>query len=160
MAFFRHLAGQRPGGIANRASCTARLLRQNPDLDTPFFRELGAVLDDRKALLAGWRVLADDSGNAGAYPAYVALNLADALGDADLWSRRCAASSRSAPATRRAARRAISLRRLLERTPPTLRTHPDFAALLLQAGVVDYWRQTGRLGDGCAPLGTGGSPCR
>lgn len=162
VAFFRHLAGQRPGGIDELRELHARLLRQNPDLDTPFFRELGAVLDDRKALLARVRrVLADDSAAAGAYPAYVALNLADALGDADL----AAAALRRFIAFRTRDAQGGEAGRypyvaFWNAPYSALRTHPDFKALLLQAGVVDYWRQTGRWGDGCAPLGTEDFRCR
>lgn len=162
VAFFRHLAGQRPGGIAELRELHARLLRQNPDLDTPFFRELGAVLDDREALLARVRrVLAGDSAAAGAYPAYVALNLADALGDADL----AAAALRRFIAFRTRDAQGGEAGRypyvaFWNAPYSALRAHPDFKALLLQAGVVDYWRQTGRWGYGCAPLGTEDFRCR
>lgn len=162
VAFFRHLAGQRPGGIAELRELHARLVRQNRDLDTAFFRELGAVLDDREALLARVRrVLADDSAAAGAYPTYVALNLADALGDADLAA---AALRRFIAARARDAQGGEAVRypyvAFWNAPYSGLRAHPDFKALLVQAGVADYWRQTGRWGDGCAPLGTDDFRCR
>jgi hypothetical protein len=40
------------------------------------------------------------------------------------------------------------------------RAHPEFKKLLIDAGVADYWRQTGKWGDGCAPLGKDDFACR
>ena len=34
------------------------------------------------------------------------------------------------------------------------------ARLLVETGVVDYWRQTGKWGDGCAPVGEDDFQCR
>lgn len=40
-----------------------------------------------------------------------------------------------------------------------VRAHLDFKKLLIQAGVVDYWRQTGKWGDGCKPIGAEDFQC-
>jgi hypothetical protein len=41
-----------------------------------------------------------------------------------------------------------------------VRAHPDFKKLLIEAGVADYWRQTGKWGDGCKPVGTDDFQCQ
>ncbi len=85
LAFFRQLAGKRAGGMEELRALHARLLRQSPEFDTPFFRELGAVLGDREAMLARVRkALEDESYGGGSSAAYLWTNVADALGDADL----------------------------------------------------------------------------
>ena len=40
-----------------------------------------------------------------------------------------------------------------------LRAHPEFKRLLIQTGVADYWRQSGRWGDGCKPVGADDFQC-
>ena len=160
VAFFRQLAGRRPGGTPELQALHRRLLRYD-GLDTPFLRDLGEVLDDREAMLVlVRRALADDAYAGGIEVAYTRTSVADALGDADLAVR--------------------SLRRELEAQPgfedgtmaqhayvafwnvpySGARAHPDFKALLVRAGVVDYWRQTGRWGDGCGPVGADDFQCR
>jgi TolB-like protein len=129
-------------------------------LDWPFLLDLGGVLNDREAMLAILREAAKD-------PAYgvnrsgivFQMETADALGDADL--------------------AADALRRYLESsegfadgsmphrtywqfwTAPhsALRAHPEFKRLLIQTGVVDYWRRSGRWGDGCKPVGADDFQC-
>ena len=41
-----------------------------------------------------------------------------------------------------------------------LRSHPEFKKLLVEMGVVDYWRQTGKWGDGCKPVGADDFQCQ
>ena len=41
-----------------------------------------------------------------------------------------------------------------------VRAHPEFRKLLAETGVVAYWRQTGKWGDGCAPVGADDFQCR
>ncbi|WP_170185827.1 winged helix-turn-helix domain-containing protein [Pseudoxanthomonas dokdonensis] len=161
LAFFRQLASQRPGGVAELRQLHRRLIKQNQALDTPFFRELGNLLDRPEAMLARVRhELEQPIADADAYSVYVAFNVADALGDTEL--------------------AVVGLRRYLQaqdgfesggmaqypyvafwNAPYSgLRAHPDFKRLLRQAGVVDYWRQSGRWGDGCAPVGVDDFQCR
>ena len=42
----------------------------------------------------------------------------------------------------------------------SVRTLPAFKALLRDAGIVDYWRQTGKWGDFCKPVGADDFECR
>jgi TolB-like protein len=127
----------------------------------PFLLDLGGVLDDREAMLAILREAAKDPsyGAGGGRALVFQMETADALGDADLT--------------------ADALRRFLESrkgfhdgsmyhsdywqfwtTPHSgVRTHPEFKKLLIQTGVVDYWRQTGRWGDGCKPVGADDFQC-
>jgi hypothetical protein len=41
-----------------------------------------------------------------------------------------------------------------------LRGHPEFKKLLIETGVADYWRQTGKWGDGCKPVGKDDFQCQ
>jgi hypothetical protein len=41
-----------------------------------------------------------------------------------------------------------------------LRTHPEFKKLLIDTGLVDLWRQTGKWGDSCKPVGTDDFQCQ
>jgi hypothetical protein len=41
----------------------------------------------------------------------------------------------------------------------SIRAHPEFKRLLIQTGVADYWRKTGRWGDGCKPVGADDFQC-
>ncbi|HYG08027.1 MAG TPA: winged helix-turn-helix domain-containing protein [Stenotrophomonas sp.] len=161
VAFMRQLAGKRPGGLPALRELHGRLREQAPELATPFFRDLGLRLGDREGMRAlVRRALLDEAYGGDASAAYVLTNVADALGDAELAVR--------------------SLRRELEAqsgfkdgTMPQfpyvafwnspysgLRAHPQFKRLLRETGVVDYWRQTGRWGDGCAPVGADDFACQ
>ena len=161
LAVFRQLAGRRAAAPEELRELHARLLRQGRELDTPFFHELGTVLDDRGAMLAlVRRALADDAYGGGAGAAHVWTNLADALGDADL----------AVAAMRRDLSGWEGFDRGTMAPPPyvalwnapysKVRAHPEFKRLLVETGVVDYWRQTGKWGDGCAPVGEDDFQCR
>ena len=129
-------------------------------LDWAFLLDLGGVLDDREAMLAILREAAKDptyDGNRAAIA--FQMETADALGDADL--------------------AVDALRRFLEAsegfadgsmhhdtywqfwTAPHsgIRVHPEFKRLLVQTGVADYWRKTGRWGDGCKPISADDFQC-
>jgi TolB-like protein/DNA-binding winged helix-turn-helix (wHTH) protein len=160
LAFCRQLAGRRPGDPAALRDLHARL-RRDAAFDTPFFRDLGVVLDDRQAMLALVRkALADDAYAGGPRGRHVMANVADALGDAGLtvaamrkdleqWEGFEAGSMAQQPYV------------VFWNSPYSgVRAHPEFKALLVQAGVVAYWRQTGRWGDGCAPVGADDFQCR
>ncbi len=129
--------------------------------DWPFLLDLGGVLDDREAMLAILREAASNPAYGGAPRGlYFQMETADALGDADL--------------------AVDALRRFLESTEgfaggrmnhrvywqfwtsphSSLRSHPEFKKLLIQTGVADYWRQTGKWGDGCEPVGEDDFQCR
>jgi len=161
VAFMRQLAGRRPGGLPELRALHARLLGRDREFDTPLFHDLGERLHDRDAMLAlVRRALADEAYGGGAALAYVWTNLADALGDADL--------------AMAALRRELSVREGFSEgtmaqfayvafwnSPYSgLRAHPDFKRLLIEAGVADYWRRSGRWGDGCTPVGADDFQCR
>jgi hypothetical protein len=120
------------------------------------------VLDDREAMLAILREAAKD-------PAYGAgavgralifqMETADALGDADLavdaLRRYLESSEGFADGSMR-----HGIYWQFWTTPHSgIRGHPEFNRLLTQTGVVDYWRQTGRWGDGCKPVGADDFQC-
>ena len=134
--------------------------RLSKKLDWPFLLDLGGVLNDREAMLAILREAAKDPAYRGNRHAMVfQMETADALGDADL--------------------AVDALRRYLESaggfddgsighgnywqfwTTPhsSIRAHPEFKRLLIQTGVADYWRQSGRWGDGCKPVGADDFQC-
>lgn len=151
VAFFRQLAGKRAGGIAELRALHRELLKHD-NHDTPFFRGLGGVLDDRSAMLARARRVLDDPSRDGR-DAELAMFVADALGDADLAAAAMRTTLEAVPG-------------FADRTLPQqwyvvlwnvpyskVRAHPEFKKLLAETGVADYWRQTGKWGDGCAPRG-------
>ena len=126
----------------------------------PFLLDLGGVLDDREAMLAILRVAAEDPEYAGGRHSIVfQMETADALGDADL----------AVDALRRYLESAEGFGdgRLHHRTywqfwttPHSgIRAHPEFKRLLIQTGVADYWRQSGRWGDGCRLVGADDFQC-
>ena len=41
-----------------------------------------------------------------------------------------------------------------------LRGHPEFKKLLIETGLAEYWRQTGKWGDGCKPVGADDFQCQ
>ena len=159
VAFFRQLAGKRPGGLQALRELHGRVLQHGGRYDTQSFHDLGKVLDDREAMLAVTRKALSDKAYGGDIMSVWA-SAADALGDADLT--------------------VIALRKQLEATEgfkegtmsqypyyvfwvlpySGVRSHPEFKQLLVEAGVVDYWRQTGSWGDGCAPVGSEDFECR
>ena len=129
-------------------------------LDWPFFLDLGGVLHDRDAMLAILREAAKDPAYGGGRDSIVfQMETADALGDADL----------AVDALRRALEgvEGFDEGRMHHRvywmfwtTPHSrIRAHPEFKRLLTKTGVVDYWRQTGRWGDGCKPVGANDFQC-
>jgi hypothetical protein len=153
------MAGKRPGGVDALRTLHRRLLQHDARFDTPAFHALGEVLGDRAAMLAVARK-ALAGGADGTRTLDVWASVADALGDADL--------------------AAVALRKALEATEgfqagamsqypydafwilpySGVRAHPGFKALLADAGVVAYWRETGHWGDGCRPLGDDDFACR
>lgn len=160
LAFCRQLAGKRPGGQAALRALYERL-RQDAAFDTPFFRDLGTALDDRDAMLALVRkALADEAYGGGPDALYVVTNVADALGDADLTvaaMRRDLEQWEGFEAGTMAQQPYV----VFWNSPYSgVRAHPGFKALLVQAGVADYWRRTGRWGDGCGPVSADDFQCR
>ena len=160
VAFFRQLAGKREGGRRELADLHRRLQRHE-GFDTPFFRDLGGVLDDRDAMLALVRkALADKAYAGGQDASYVQTSVADALGDAGLAIRALRSELELQPGFDEGRMAQYSYVAFWNAPYSRMRAHPDFKALLVQAGVVDYWRQTGRWGDGCEPVGAEDFRCQ
>ncbi len=42
----------------------------------------------------------------------------------------------------------------------SMRTLPEFKQILVDGGIVDYWRTTGKWGDFCKPVGDDDFQCR
>ena len=139
------------------ANCIANWCKTLADRVPPYFRDLGAVLHDRDAMLAILR-------NAAADPAYRGDDelwfLADALGETDL----AAAAMRESMEGRQGFKEghmAYGGYFTLWIAPYSgLRGHPEFKKLLIETGLADYWRQTGKWGDGCKPVGADDFQCQ
>jgi TolB-like protein/DNA-binding winged helix-turn-helix (wHTH) protein len=160
VAFFRQLAGKRPGGLEELRELHQQLL-QTKTYESPFFRDLGKVLDDRAAMLALVRkVLADEAYGGGVRRAYVWTNVADALGDSELAMAALRRDLEGAPGFKERAMDQYPYVTLWNAPYSRVREHPDFKRLLIEAGVVDYWRQTGKWGDGCGPVGADDFRCQ
>lgn len=160
LAFCRQLAGKRAGGPDRLRELHARLL-QTAGFDTPFFRDLGAALDDRDAMRGlVRRALADPAYGGGIRAADTWTGIADALGDADLAVAGIRATLESAEGFARGAMPQRFYVALWNAPYSDVRAHPDFKRLLIETGVADYWRQTGRWGDGCEPVGAEDFRCR
>lgn len=161
VALFRQLAGQRPGGLDALRELHGRLLRRGKPFDTPLFHDLGAALGDREAMLdLVRRALADPAYGGGARLSYVWINLADALGDADLTVAAIRQGLEAQSGFQEGSMAQQPYVAFWNAPYSGARAHPAFKQLLIDAGVVDYWRQTGRWGDGCEPVGTEDFRCR
>jgi hypothetical protein len=149
VAFFRQLAGKRPGGIEELRRLHGQLLKRT-DYATKFFAGLGEVLRDRAAMLARVRqVLArgDDRRDF-----ELGMFVADALGDADLAVAAMRKTLEATPGFEDGAMTQYPYVLFWNAPYSRARAHPDFKKLLVAAGVPDYWRQTGKWGDGCRPV--------
>lgn len=161
VAFIRQLAGKRAGGSQALHALYRRLLQQDKEFATPFFRDLGARLDDRDAMLAlVRRALADEAYGGGIESAYVWTNVADALGDADLAVAALRKELEASKGFKEGSMAQFPYVALWNSPYSSLRAHPQFKKLLIEAGVADYWRQTGRWGDGCRPEGAEDFRCQ
>lgn len=129
-------------------------------LDYPFLLDLGGALDDREAMLSILREAATDPAYGGDRKGIVLqMETADALGDADLAAD---ALRRYLESSKGFADGSMHHRHYWQfwTTPHSkLRAHPEFKRWLLQTGVADYWRQSGRWGDGCKPVGADDFQC-
>jgi len=161
VAFFRQLAGKRPGGLKELRALHGRLIQQDKRFDMQAFRDLGQVLGDRDAMLAVTRkALADDAyGGTGDFISVWA-EVADALGDADLTVIALRKQLESSEGFREGTMSRFAYYILWVVPYSDVRSHPGFKKLLVETGVVDYWRKTGKWGDGCGPVGETDFECR
>lgn len=155
VAFFRQLAGQRRGDLAELRAMHRQLLTL---YDTPFFRALGELLGDPAAMLASVSKALELSTDA--RDAELAMFVADALGDAELAVLAMRKALQAEPGFREHAMSQNSYVILWNAPYSKVRAHPDFKQLLIEAGVADYWRQTGKWGDGCSPRGASDFQCQ
>jgi TolB-like protein/DNA-binding winged helix-turn-helix (wHTH) protein len=162
LAFLRQLAGKRHGGLAELRALHRELLNPGYGYDTPFLRDLGNVLNDRAAMLAlARKALAGEphAGSTGSTGLEYVPFVADALGDADV----AVAALRKVLETQNEFRKHTLTQywySALWNLPYShARAHPEYKKLLTEMGVVDYWRQTGKWGDGCEAVGTDDFRC-
>lgn len=156
VAFLRMLA-HKDADLKALRELHRQLVQDTGDSVSPNFRDLGAALHDRDAMLAILRNAAADPANRG-NPEI--LFLADALGDADL---AVAAMREFMEGTKGfdEGHMAYGSYFTLWLAPYSdLRSHPEFKKLLIESGLADYWRQTGRWGDGCKPVGADDFQCQ
>ncbi len=158
LAFFRQLAGKRPGGLPELRGLHRQLLQQGWGFNTPFFRDLGNALDDRAAMLALVRKALADDAYGGA--AHVPASVADALGDAGLAVAGLRKDLASRPGFSEHTLAQFPFVAFWNLPYSGVRAHPGFKQLLIEGGVADYWRQTGKWGDGCGPAGADDFQCQ
>jgi hypothetical protein len=128
--------------------------------DWPFLLDLGGALDDRDAMLAILREAAQDPVYYGRRDAIVfQMETADALGDADLAADALRRYLESVEGFADRSMRHGAYWQIWTTPHSGIRSHPEFKRLLIQTGVADYWRQTGKWGDGCKPIGEDDFQC-
>ena len=124
-------------------------------------RLFGDVLWGNPSMLAlVRRALADEAYGGGGSLAYVWINVADALGDADLAVAALRKDLEAQPGFSERTMAQFPFVAFWNAPYSNVRAHPDFKKLLIEAGVADYWRQTGKWGDGCQPVGAGDFQCQ
>jgi len=122
--------------------------------------DLGGALDDREAMLAILREAAKDPAYGGNRSAIVfQMETADALGDADLAADALRRYLESSKGFGDGSMHHVHYWQFWTAPHSGLRAHPEFKRLLIQTGVADYWRQSGRWGDGCKPVGADDFQC-
>jgi TolB-like protein len=129
-------------------------------LDWPFLLDLGGVLNDRDAMLAILREAAKDPAYSGNRRAIVfQMETADALGDADLAVDALRRNLESVDGFAEGRMNHWAYWEIWTTPHSSIRAHPEFKRLLIQTGLADYWRQTGRWGDGCRLVGRDDFQC-
>ena len=156
LAFERMLA-QKDADLKALRELHGQLVQDSGDSVSPYFRDLGAVLHDRGAMLAILHKAAADPAYRGNYEVWF---LADALGEADL----AAAWLREDMERRKGFKEGHmdyqSYWELWLASYSGLRAHPEFKKLLIETGLAAYWRQTGKWGDACKPVDADDFECQ
>jgi len=88
------------------------------------------------------------------------MEIADALGDADLAADALRRYLESVKGFHEGRMNHRAYWQFWTAPHSSLRAHPEFKRLLIQTGVADYWRQTGKWGDGCKPVGKDDFQCQ
>jgi TolB-like protein/tetratricopeptide (TPR) repeat protein len=157
LAFLRMLA-HKDADLKALRDLHRQLLQEDVEAaDSPFFRDLGAVLHDRDAMLALLHRAAAD-------PAYRGKggfgSLADVLGEAELAATAMRESMERRKGFKEGHMDLGSYWDLWLVPFSDLRSHPEFKKLLIETGLAEYWRQTGKWGDSCKPVGTDDFQCQ
>jgi tetratricopeptide (TPR) repeat protein len=156
VAFERMLA-HKDADLKTLRELHRQLVQDLGDRAPPYFRDLGAVLHDRDALLAILHRAAADPAYRGDHELW---SLADALRETDL----AATAMREAMESRKGFKEghmSYDDYFALWLAPYSgLRGHPEFKKLLIETGLVDYWQQTGKWGDSCKPVGADDFQCQ
>jgi TolB-like protein len=156
VAFLRMLA-HKDADLKALRELHRQLVQDFGDRVPPYFRDLGAVLHDRDAMLAILRKAAPDPAYRGGDEFW---SLADALGDAALAAAAMRESMEGRQGFKEGHMSYGNYFSLWIAPYSGLRAHPEFKRLLIETGVADYWRQTGKWGDGCKPLGADDFQCQ
>jgi tetratricopeptide (TPR) repeat protein len=130
-----------------------------------FVRDLGTELHDRDAMLAILRkAAADPTYRGGDESLWLEMqtiaSLADALGEADLAAAALREAMEGTKGFKEGHMDYGSYWALWLASFSSLRAHPEFKKLLIQTGLAEYWRQTGKWGDGCKPVGADDFQCQ
>jgi TolB-like protein len=126
----------------------------------PYLLDLGGVLTDRDAMLAILREAARDPAYGGGRAGIVfQMETADALGDADLAVDVLRRYLESSEGFADGSMHHQTYWQFWTTPHSSIRAHPEFKRLLIQTGVADYWRLSGRWGDGCKPVGADDFQC-
>jgi len=157
LAFLRMLA-HKDADLKALRDLHRQLLQEDVEAaESPFFRDLGAALHDRDAMLVILHRAAADS----AYRGKGGFgSLADVLGEADLAATAMRESMERRKGFKEGHMDLGSYWDLWLVPFSDLRSHPEFKKLLIETGLADYWRQTGKWGDGCKPVGADDFQCR
>jgi tetratricopeptide (TPR) repeat protein len=155
-AFLRTLA-QNDSDLEALRALYRQVLEDFPDPDPLFLIDFGAVLHDRDAMLAILHRAAADYSYRGERNL---LFLADALGGANLAAAWMRESMESIKGFKEGHMAAEMYWTLWMAPYSALRSHPEFKKLLIETGVAEYWRQTGKWGDGCKPVGSDDFQCQ
>jgi len=159
VAFWRMLAHKDADPKALR-DLHRQLLQGEEGPDSPFFRDLGAVLHDRDAMLAILHKAAADSAYRGNLGKRGLVDLADALGETDLATTAMREIMEGRKGFKEGHMDYGSYWDLWLAPHSGLRAHPEFKKLLIETGLAEYWRQTGKWGDGCKPVGADDFQCQ
>ena len=128
--------------------------------DWPFLLDLGGALNDREAMLSILREAAKDAAYGGGRAGIVfQMETADPLGDADLAADALRRYLESSKGFADGSMHHRTYWQFWTAPHSKLRAHPEFKRLLIQTGMADYWRRSGRWGDGCKPVGVDDFQC-
>ncbi len=156
LAFLRALAQQEadPGLLRDLHEQVLK------ELDWTHFADLGRVLNDREAMRRLLREAAADSSNGQGTDNWVIGEIADALGETEIAVAALRELTESRPGFKDGHMSYASYFPLWTSPYSGVRAHPEFKKLMIETGLVDYWRQTGKWADDCEPVGAEDFRCQ